>query len=467
MSARVGAHPAARREKAPRPPRRALRRRANAELALLALAVLVVVCAYALVGLSQAPVLPSGLLAYGGAFAALALAAHLVNRRFMPGADPTLLPTAFLLNGVGLVMVRRIDFALQQRSPDELQLAPRQTLWTLVGIVLFCLTVVLVRDVGVIDRYRYLIGLASLLLLMSPLLPFIGTDFGRGSRIWLTLGGLSFQPGEFAKLGLVGFFASYLAEKRQLLSAATSKLGPLPVPPARAFGPVAAAWVISLAVLVFERDLGLSLLIFGIFVALLYMATERSAYVVFGGLLFAAGALAAWSVFAHVQQRVDIWLRPFEDPQGAGFQLVQSLFAFGTGGIFGVGLGQGNPEFIPDVHTDFIFSAVGEELGLLGATALLMCYFLIVGRGFAIALRAGEDFRMLLAGGLVFVFALQVFVIVGGVTRLIPLTGITLPFMSYGGSSLLANYVLVALLLRISADPGSGAPVTSLAGLRG
>lgn len=444
------------------------RRRSNTELGLLVLAILVTISAYALVGLAQEPVLPSGTAAYGGALAALALAAHLVTRRMAPGADPLLLPLAFLLNGIGLVMIRRIDFALADRDPDALSLAPQQVPWTVVGVALFCLTLIVLRDVTVVDRYRYLIGLGAVIALMTPLLPVIGTDFGRGSRIWVRLGGPSLQPGEFAKLGLVAFFASYLAEKRALLSAATSRLGPLHVPPARAFGPIAVAWAVSLAVLIFERDLGLSLLVFGIFVAMLYMATARIAYVVFGALLFAAGALASWRVFSHVQTRVEIWLDPFADAAGAGFQLVQSLFAFGTGGLTGTGWGQGNPEFIPDVATDFIFSALGEELGLLGTTAVLLCFFLIVGRGFAIALRAADDFSTLLAAGLTFVFALQVFVIVGGVTRLIPLTGITLPFVSYGGSSLLANYMLLALLVRISATrrrPGRRSSTAQLAGV--
>jgi cell division protein FtsW (lipid II flippase) len=432
------------------------RRRAGTELALLILAILITLAAYTLVGLAEQPVIPSGLIPYGGVLAALAAAAHIVVRRLAPGADPLLLPIAFLLNGIGLVMVRRIDFALDARS-DASALAPLQTIWTIVGVALFCATVLLLRDHTVLDRYRYLIGLAAVVALITPLLPILGTDFGRGSRIWVRIpGGFSLQPGEFAKIGLVVFFASYLAEKRALLSAATQRLGPLHVPPARAFGPVALAWGISLAVLVFERDLGLSLLIFGIFVAMLYMATGRVAYVAVGGLLFGAGAFASWTVFSHVQTRVAIWLDPFADAQGSGFQLVQSLFALGTGGIAGVGWGQGNPELIPDVPTDFIFAAIGEELGLLGTTALLLLYFLLAGRGFAIALRARDDFSRLLAAGLTFVFALQVFVIVGGVTRLIPLTGITLPLVSYGGSSLLANYVLIALLILVSADERAG-----------
>jgi cell division protein FtsW (lipid II flippase) len=437
------------------------RRRSNTELGLLVLAVIVTLCAYALVGLSQNPVLPAGLVPYGGALVALALAGHLITRRLAPGADPLLLPLAFLLNGLGLVMVRRIDFALAatQREPPP-PLAPLQTVWTVVGVAAFCVTLALVRDHRQLDRYRYLIGAAALVLLLLPLLPLIGTEV-RGARIWLRLGGLSLQPGEFAKLGIVAFFASYLAEKRALLSVATNRLGPFHVPPARAFAPIVSAWLISVAVLIFEKDLGLSLLFFGIFVVLLYIATSRLAYVVAGVGLFSVGAALAGSVFTHVQSRIAIWLDPFAQADTAGFQLVQSLFALGSGGIVGVGWGQGQPDLIPDVQTDFIFSAFGEELGLIGLTALLLCYFIFAGRGFRVAIRARDDFGTLLAAGLVSVFALQVFVIVGGVTRVIPLTGLTLPFLSYGGSSLLANYVLCALLLRISVDhSGFGSEAT-------
>ena len=424
------------------------RRRANTELGLLILAVLIVTTAYALVGLSQRPVLPAGLIPYGGAMLALALAAHAVRRRLAPHADPLLLPLAFLLNGLGLVMVRRIDFAYALRENPS-ALAPAQTMWSIVAVGAFCATLYLLRDHMVLDRYRYSIGLAALLLLMLPLLPGIGREVN-GARLWLRFAGFTIQPAELAKIGLVVFFASYLADKRQLLSVATSRLGPFMVPPPRAFAPVAAIWVISLMVLITQKDLGLSLLCFGIFVVLLYAATARASYVAAGVGLFLAGAVAAYLLFGHVRVRVDVWLDPWSQFEGGGYQLSQSLFALGTGGIFGVGWGQGRPDLIPSVQTDFIFAAFGEELGLIGATALLLCYFLLIGRGFVVALRARDDFALLLATGLTAVFALQVFVILGGVTRLIPLTGLTLPFASYGGSSLLANYVLLALLLRVS-----------------
>jgi cell division protein FtsW (lipid II flippase) len=453
---------------APAPPGQAAvaaRSTANAELGLLVLAVLITGLAYALVGLSQEPVLPAGTFGYGGSMAAMALAAHVIRRRYAPAADPLLLPLAFLLNGVGLVMVRRIDFAYAARNPEAAQLAPQQTIWTLVSVAAFCATLVLIRDHRVLDRYRYLIGVGGLVALLLPLLPVIGAEVN-GARIWLRIAGFSIQPGEFAKLGLAVFFASYLAENRQMLSVATSRLGPFMVPPVRAFGPVLAVWAASLSVLVFQSDLGLSLLIFGMFVVLLYIATGRLSYLLGAGALFSAGAFVAYQLFGHVRIRVSIWLDPFADPQGIGFQLVQSLFALGTGGVLGVGWGNGRPDFIPFVQTDFIFAAFGEELGLLGTTAILLCYFLIVARGFAVAMRAREDFGMLLAACLTVIFGLQVFVIVGGVTRLIPLSGITLPFASYGGSSLLANYILIALLLRISSTTATDAEPVPAGGAR-
>jgi cell division protein FtsW (lipid II flippase) len=421
----------------------AARRRSNTELGLLVLGVLIILCAYALVGLAQTDAIPVGLATYGGAMAALALAAHLASRRLAPGADPVVLPLAFLLNGLGLVMVRRLDFA------QDLSRAPAQTVWTVVAVGAFVATLMVLRDHAVLDRYRYLIGITALAFLLMPLLPLIGREIN-GARIWLRFAGLSFQPGEIAKLGLVAFFASYLAEKRALLTVATNRLGPFMVPPARAFGPILAVWAVSLSVLVFQKDLGLSLLVFGIFVIMLYVGTGRPAYAVAGMGLFAAGAFAAWTVFSHVAARVGTWLDPWAEYEAAGYQVAQSLFAMGTGGIFGVGLGQGRPDFIPEVGTDFIFAAFGEELGLLGTTALLLCYFLLIGRGLHIAAHCREDFGQLLAVGLTALFGLQVFVILGGVTRLLPLTGLTLPFISYGGSSLVANYALVAVLLRIS-----------------
>lgn len=419
------------------------RRRSNTELGLLVLAVIVVLCAYTLVALARTESIPPDLLGYGGAMAALAVAAHIVSRRLARGADPLILPLGFLLNGLGLVMVRRLDFA------QEVSRAPAQTVWTVVAVGVFIATLVVIRDHAILDQYRYLIGIAALVFLLMPLLPLLGREVN-GARIWIGFAGMSFQPGEIAKLGLVAFFASYLAEKRALMTVATNRLGPFRVPPARAFGPILVVWLVSLSVLVFEKDLGLSLLVFGVFVLMIYIATGRPAYAVAGVMMFAGGAFVAWAAFSHVAARVGTWLDPWATYEGAGFQVAQSLFAMGTGGVLGVGLGQGRPDLIPAVDTDFIFAAFGEELGLVGTTALLLCYFLLIGRGLHIASRCRDDFGQLLAAGLTVLFGLQVFVILGGVTRLLPLTGLTLPFISYGGSSLIANYALVALLLRIS-----------------
>ena len=423
------------------------RRRANTELGLLVLALIVCLVAYALVGLARQPQLPAGLAGYGGILAGIALGTHLFTRRVAPGADPLLFPLAFALNGLGLVMIRRIDYAL---SADEASsLAPAQTVWTMVGVLLLAVTLLVVRDYELLDRYRYMIGVTAIVLLLMPLLPVVGATIN-GARLWIRIAGFSIQPGEFAKLGLAIFFASYLAQNRQLLTVATNRVGPLMVPPARAFGPLLAVWGLSLSVLVFQRDLGLSLLVFGLFIAMMYVATSRVAYVIGGLGLFALGGYAAYLLFGHVQDRIGIWLDLWNsDALGAG-QLQQSLFALGSGGLAGVGLGQGHPDLIPIVSTDFIFSAFGEESGLLGTTALLLCFLLFVGRGYRVALRCPTEFGQLLVLGLVTLYALQVFVIVGGVTRLIPLTGLTLPFVSYGGSSLLANYMLVALLIRVS-----------------
>ena len=426
------------------------RRRSNTELGLLVLAVLVILCAYALVGLARTDTVPPGLLAYGGAMAALAVAAHIVSRRLARGADPLILPLGFLLNGLGLVMVRRLDFA------QETSRAPAQTVWTVVAVAVFIVTLIVIRDHTVIDSYRYLIGIAALGFLLMPLLPVLGREVN-GARIWIGFAGLSFQPGEVAKLGLVAFFASYLAEKRGLMTVATNRLGPFHVPPARAFGPILFVWGVSLSVLVFEKDLGLSLLVFGIFVLMIYIATGRPAYAVTGVAMFAGGAYFAWTQFSHVGARVATWLDPWAKYDSDGFQVAQSLFAMGTGGVLGVGLGQGRPDLIPEVGTDFIFAAFGEEMGLVGTTALLLCYFLFIGRGLHVAARCRDDFGQLLAAGLTVLFGLQVFVILGGVTRLLPLTGLTLPFISYGGSSLVANYALVALLLRVSSAGGAEA----------
>jgi cell division protein FtsW (lipid II flippase) len=418
---------------------------AAAERRLLAGAVLLSMAAYTLLGWSQSPQIPTGTLTYGAALAAGAALAHLLVRRLAPAADPVLLPAAFLLNGIGLVLIRRVDFTAQVREP----LAPRQVTWTFVGLAVFALTLWLVKSTRNLTRYHYTIGLLTILLLALPLIPGLGQRIN-GAQIWVRIGPMGFQPGELAKLGLVVFCAGYLERKRALLSIATHRLGPFMMPEPRHLGPVLGAVGIALAIVVFQRDLGPALLFVGVTIVMLYIATGRLAYPVVGVAAFGVGSFLAWSQFAHVQSRVAIWLDPWSRIDTDGWQLAQVAFALGTGGLTGTGLGLGRPDSIPFASTDAIFAVLGEELGLLGATAILVTYLLIIGRGYRIAMSATDEVGTLLAAGLTTVIALQVFVIVGGLLRVVPFTGITLPFISYGGSSLVSNYILLAVLLRIS-----------------
>ena len=417
------------------------RARRNTELALLILAIVLAVGAYALVGLGLEGEVPVGLAGYGMLLVGGYVFAHLVVRWLAPQADPVFLPTAVLLAGLGFAVIYRLDPSL----------AGAQTLWLLFGLGLFALTLLVIRDYRQLDHFTYTIGLLGILMLLLPLAPGIGRTV-RGARLWVGIGPLQFQPAEIGKVLLVIFLASYLNARKELLAVATRRLGPLALPELRHLAPLLVAWGVSLVVLFLEKDLGSSLLFFGIFVVMLWVATGRAAYLILGALLFAVGALFGYAAFEHVQDRVTVWLNVF-DPnliRDEGFQLAQSLFAMATGGIAGTGLGQGQPGFIPDAHTDFVFSAVGEELGLLGTMALLLLFVLLVFRGYKAAVASPDGFGQLLAAGLSTILALQTFVIVGGVTRLIPLTGITLPFVSYGGSSLVANMVLLALLVRVS-----------------
>lgn len=418
------------------------RARRNAELALLILAIVLAVGAYALAGLGLEGRVPVGLAGYGLLLVGGYVFAHLVVRWLAPQADPVFLPTAVLLAGLGFAMIYRLN-------PD---LAGAQTLWLLLGLGLFAGTLLLVRDHRVLDQFTYTIGLLGIVMLLLPLAPGIGRTV-RGARLWVGIGPLQFQPAEIGKVLIVIFLASYLNARKELLAVATRRLGPIALPEPRHLAPLMVAWGLSLVILFLEKDLGSSLLFFGMFVVMLWVATGRGAYVVLGVLLFALGAFLGFTMFAHVQDRVEIWLNVF-DPrliQDEAYQLAQSLFAMGTGGLAGTGLGQGRPGIIPDAHTDMVFPAIGEELGLLGTMAILLLFVLLVFRGFRAAVRSSDGFGQLLATGLSTILALQTFVIIAGVTRLIPLTGITLPFVSYGGSSLVANFVLLALLIRVSA----------------
>ena len=424
------------------------RRRRGAELFLLVLSLFVGIGAYAAVGLGVEGEIPVNILGYGGWLAVLVTGCHVTVRMLAPYADPVLLPIVAALNGLGLAVIYRIDLDYLAADKDAHTFARDQLIWMTLGVLLFVAVLVLLRDHRRLQAFTYTAGFAALLLLVMPLLPVLGTEI-RGARIWINVGPFSFQPGELAKVCLVVFFAGYLVLHRDALALAGKRFAGIDLPRGRDLGPILAMWLVSLGVLVFQRDLGSSLLFFGLFLVMLYVATERPGWLVVGGTLFAAGAYFGYLVFSHVKSRVDTWIDPF-DPDNNGYQIVQSMYGQAWGGLVGRGLGQGNPTLIPIPESDFIFAAIGEELGLTGAMAVIVLYGLIVERGLRTALVCRDAFGKLVATGLAVVFALQVFVVIGGVTKLIPLTGLTTPFLSYGGSSLVANWAIVALLLRIS-----------------
>jgi cell division protein FtsW (lipid II flippase) len=420
--------------------------RRNVELVLLLFAIAVAEAAYAIVGLTVQGAVPQDWWLVGGGLALLVLCVHGILRWRARYADPVILPIATVLNGLGLVMIHRLDLA--HHFNKSTSLATRQLAWSAIGVACAIAVIVYVRDHRSLARYTYTAMIVGFGLLLLPLLPGLGQDI-RGARIWIAIGPLSFQPGEIAKICLALFFAGYLVTARDSLSLVGRRFVGLQLPRGRDLGPILLAWAASLGVLVLESDLGTSLLFFGLFVAVLYVATERTSWIIIGMLLFAGGAVLAWSLFSHVQVRVDIWLHPFEHPDLA-YQPVQGWFGMASGGLLGTGLGQGRPDLVPFAQSDFIVAAIGEELGLAGVFALLVLYGMLVERGLRTAIGVRDGFGKLLATGLAFAIALQVFVVVGGVTRLIPLTGLTTPFLAYGGSSLVANWIVVGLLLRIS-----------------
>jgi cell division protein FtsW (lipid II flippase) len=445
--------------------------RRGTELLMLVFAVLVVVAAEAQVEATRSGHLSSRLVTYAAVPIVVGLVTHLVIRKVAPYADPLLLPIVVLLNGLGLVMIHRLDLGLKQQAAENGQsfsgaAAPPQVVWTAIGVALFIALIVIVRDHRVLQRYAYTLALIGLVLLILPAVLPASMSEVNGARIWIRVAGFSIQPGEFAKILLTVFGAAYLVSKRDVLSLAGKRIGfaarghffGFDLPRGRDFGPLLLAWLLCIGVLVRGHDLGTSLMFFGLFVVLLYVATERVSWVVVGLLLFAAGCYLSYQLFATVQTRVEIWLHPFAPATAAqlaqgidpGYQLRQSLFGLGTGGIFGAGLGNGHPELVPLPATDFIVSSFGEEIGLFGLVAILVLYVLFVVRGMAAALAVRDAFGKLLASGLSFLIALQVFVVVAGVTRLLPETGLTTPFLSYGGSSLIGSYILLALLLRVS-----------------
>jgi len=414
------------------------RRRAT-ELRLVIFAGLITAGAYTLASLGKNSVIPPRILPFLAVLLLVLVSAHIAVRLLAPGADSTLLPVAALLNGLGYVMIARLSE----------RLAGLQTTWTFVGVIAFTATLIVVRRVNDLARFKWSFFVVGAGLLLLPMVPGLGFSSG-GARIWVNIGPVNFQPGEFAKIALALFFAAYLAESRELIRNGTWRVGRFLLPEPRDLLPLLGAWGFSVVLMVGQKDLGSSLLFFTLFIVMVWIATEKAAFMSIGLGLFALSATTAYFVFDHVQTRVSIWLDPWQSYRGRGYQIAQSMFALGSGGVGGTGLGLGDPTRIPEAKNDFIFAAIGEELGLFGASALLIAFLLIIGAGLRTAIRAKRDFAKLLAIGLTTIVGMQAFIIIGGVIRVVPLTGITLPFVSYGGSSLVANYVLLALLLRIS-----------------
>ena len=419
--------------------------RRNNEFALGFHALVLTAVAYILLAFSKNSNLPPDLAVILGSMFGLYIVAHIALRKLAPNADGTLLPIVAMLNGIGFVTISRLDNAV----------ARNQAVWTAVGVGLFILTLVVVRDIRVLERNRYTCAFLGVGLLLVPLLPRpIGVTIN-GARIWARLGPISFQPGEIATILLVVFFAGYLVDTRELLSRNSKRVGRLGMPDPRHIAPIVAIWALSMLVLVFEKDLGSSLLQFCVFASMLYIATSRSRYVWGGLAIFSVSAYAAYQLFDHVQVRVTTWLNPWPTSREGGYQVIQSWYGFANGGISGRGLGLGSPDRIPVAVSDFILAAIGEELGLFGSAAIILLVLLLVGTGLRIAVDQSDPFTKLLVSGLTVILGVQTFVIVGGVTRLIPLTGVTLPFVSYGGSSLIGNFVVLALLARASSNTAS------------
>ena len=416
--------------------------RRTTELLLLIAAAFPVTLLYAMYVVTTGAALSFQTLAVPlGLFAAFA-AAHIGVRIFAPGADPAILPVVFTLSGIGITFVTRLQ-------PDA---SLGQVIFLFLGVALMVGTLAVVKNLEVVKRYKYVLGIAGIILLVLPM--FIGTEI-YGSKLWIKIGGFQFQPGEFAKVLIVLFLAGYLAENRELLSISNRTVLGIKFPRLRLLYPLFIVWGVCLLVVAFERDLGSALLFYTIFLIMLYVATGRVSYVIIGLALLAVGAFGMYQIMSHVQVRVAIWLDPFSDAQNLGYQIVQSLFSLADGGLAGVGIGKGMADIIPVVASDMIFAAIGEEMGLLGGSAVLLLFMLFAVRGLTTAARAKSDLAAFSAAGLTAAISFQAFTIVGGVTKLIPLTGVTLPFMSQGGSSLLASFVIVALLLR-AGDEATG-----------
>lgn len=431
-----------------------VRTRRSTELLLLLLALGVGAYAYANVDLAVNGTLPLNYWLEVGAFAALLGVAHLAVRILAPHADPFLLPAVALLNMLGLAMIHRLDLADQQRALANGTAAPTsdaqaQFTWMVLAVALFIATLLIIRDHRFLQRYTYTAMVVGVVLLLLPLVPGLGADIN-GATLWIRIGPLSFQPSEFAKIFLTIFFAGYLVLKRDSMAIVRTKFLGIGIPRGRDLGPIVVAWLLALGVLAFEKDLGTALMFFGLFVVMLYVATGRRSWLIIGAFMLIVGGVLGYLAFSHVQLRVSIWLDTWTYAQDQSFQLAQGLFGLASGGLLGSGWGSGYPQFVPFAKSDFIADALGEEIGMVGLFAILLLYAIVIERGLRTAVAVRDPFGKLLAVGLSSVLALQVFVVVGGVTRLIPLTGLTTPFLAYGGSALLANWVMIALLLRIS-----------------
>lgn len=422
-----------------------------AEAGLLVVSLLIGLGGFILTALNRTGSSPAQILQLGGSLVAVAIIVHLWVRRTAPWADPVLLPTAVALNGLGLAMIQRLDMSYERMGQTH-DYAPKQAVWTGIGVVLFCVVLV-VRDYRLLRRWDRWAMWGGLGFLILPFVPGLGQSVN-GAQIWIHLGPMSFQPAELTKVFLVVFFASYLVSNRDNLALAGRRVLGLNLPRARHLVPLMIVWGVSILVLVAQRDLGSSALLFGLFVVTLYVATDRPSWLIIGALLFLPAAWFAATHLSHVQQRITAWLDAMDptvyDAPGGSWQLVTGLFGMASGGVLGSGWGEGYPNLVTFGNSDFIIASIGEELGLTGTLAILMLYLLLVERGLRTAMSLRDGFGKLLAVGLSFTIALQVFVVVGGVTRLIPLTGLTTPFLAYGGSSLVANWMILALLVRLS-----------------
>ncbi|MHB1712120.1 MAG: FtsW/RodA/SpoVE family cell cycle protein [Acidimicrobiales bacterium] len=425
--------------------------RRRTELGLLVLASLIAIAAYTLMVLGTTSKLPTNALPLFASLFLLAGIAHVANRVLAPNANAAILPIAFLLNGIGYTMIQRLDLAVTPHT----HYAQAQALWTATGIAVYVITLFVIRRSRDLDRYRYLLLFGGVGLLLLPLVPHLGANIN-GARLWIRIGTHLFQPVEISKLMLCIFFAAYFAERRELLTIPTARFGNRLFLDPRPLLPITLAWACALGIMSFEHDIGFSGLLFTLFIGMLWVTTGRTGYLVFGVVLFAIGAYLSSRLFVQTNIRIETWLNPWKviPPNDPGYQLRQAWYAMGSGGIGGTGLGLGAPQVIPNANTDFIFAAVGEEMGLLGSTAVVVAFLMIVGAGLRIAQAARTEFAKLLATGMTIIIGFQSFFIIGGVVRLLPLTGITLPFVSYGGSALIANYALIAVLMRVS-DEGA------------